>query len=157
MISSRRFGAVRVASVLQLVLFLGFAAAIAGCGGTKKETPLVKVSGKVLLAGAPLPMGTVEFHPDSGRGNNSKLRSEGMIKSGGVYTLITDGREGAPAGWYKVAINAKGMPDMSMMESGKAPTPPVINSKYSKPDSSGFSVEVKDGAAPGSYDFSLVK
>ena len=50
------------------------------------------------------------------------------------------------------------MPDPTKMGEGmKTPTPPAINGKYAKPETSGFSFEVKDGAAPGAYDLNLVK
>lgn len=138
------------ASVLGLVL-------VAGCGD-KTEVPLVKVTGTVKVGGATIPMGMVEFHPDEGKGNSFKGKATGMIKSDGVYTLSTGGREGAPLGWYKVTVSGQGMPDASQMPQGaKAPTPPAVNAKYGKPESSGFSIEVKDGAPAGAYDLALIK
>jgi hypothetical protein len=127
-----------------------------GCG--KAEIPLVSVSGTVKSGGAPLPMGTVEFHPDASKGNNFKGKAIGMIKSDGSYVLNTDGRDGAPVGWYKVTVSGQGMPDPAKMTEGsKPPAPPIIQAKYGKPDSSGLALEVKDGAPAGAYDLSLVK
>jgi hypothetical protein len=140
------------------LLFLGLSLVLtAGCGG-KSEVPLVPVSGTVKIHGAPMPMGTVEFHPDAGKGNTFKGKVASMIKSDGTYKLVTDGREGAPVGWYKVTVSGQGMPDPSKMtEPGKMPTPPNVQAKYGKPETSGFSIEVKDGAPAGTYDFSLIK
>jgi hypothetical protein len=140
------------------LLFLGFSLVLtAGCGG-KGEVPLVPVSGTVKIHGVPMPMGTVEFHPDAGKGNNFSGKPKGMIKSDGTYTLNTDGRDGAPVGWYKVTVSGQGMPDPSKMtEGGKPPTPLNVQAKYGKPETSGFSFEVKDGAPAGTYDLSLSK
>jgi hypothetical protein len=136
---------------------LALAVVALGCGG-KNQIPLVPVSGVVKVGGAPMPMGTVQFHPDAGRGNSFNGKPTGMIKSDGTYTLNTEGREGAPAGWYKVTVSGQGMPDPTKMaESSKVPTAPTINAKYTRPDSSGFAFEVKDGAPTGAYDLSLVK
>ena len=140
------------------VLAFGFVLAVAvGCGD-KAEVPLLKVAGTVKAGGAPMPLGTVTFHPDAGKGNASKSTTSGNIKADGTYVLLTDGKEGAAAGWYNVTVSGQGMPDPSKMtEPGKMPTAPVVNAKYTKPETSGFSIEVKDGAAAGAYDLSLVK
>jgi len=129
----------------------------AGCGDPA-ATKLVGVSGAVKHGGVPMPMGTVTYHPDAAKGNTHKAPVTGMIKPDGTYTLNTDGKPGAPAGWYQVTISGQGMPDMSMMkDGGKTPAPPAVNPKYAKPESSGFAVEVKDGAPAGAYDLPLVK
>jgi hypothetical protein len=127
-----------------------------GCGGTE-QVPLVPVSGAVKLGGAAMPMGMVEFHPDAGKGNTFKGKPVSMIKSDGTYKLHTDGREGAPAGWYKVTVSGHGMPEQMPTDSKKAPAEPAVNAKYSKPDASGFSFEVKEGAPAGAYDISMIK
>lgn len=132
-------------------------AASVGCDGKREEVPLVPVSGVVKLGGAPMPMGTVEFHPDAGKGNTFKGIPKAAIQPDGKYKLISDGREGAPLGWYKVTVSGQGMPDMSKMGGDKPPTPPTVPAKYAKPDTSGFSFEVKDGAPAGAYDLSLSK
>ncbi len=130
---------------------------IAGCGGPA-EPKLVGVTGAVKIGGAPMPMGTVEYHPDAAKGNSHPAKVTGMIKADGTYTLQTDGKPGAPAGWYLVAVTGKGMPDMSKMQDpGKMPAPPAVNPKYTKPETAGFSIEVKDGAPAGAYDLPLVK
>jgi hypothetical protein len=151
----------RSGNCFRLLPFIVLAVALlvaAGCGGGSPLVPLVKVSGIVKLGGAPMPMGTVEYHPDGGKGNTFKGTPRGMITPDGSYSLVTDGREGAPVGWYLVTITGQGMPDPSKMtEPGKMPTPPAVNPKYARPGTSGFSVEVKDGAPAGVYDLSLIK
>ena len=121
---------------------------------------MFRCPGVVNLGGSPMPMGgTVEFHPDTGKGNNYKGKPSGMIKPDGTYTLNTlDGREGVPAGWYKATVTGQGMPDPSKMaEAGKMPTPPVVNAKYTKPETTIFSIEVKEGAPRGGLRFVLGK
>ena len=139
---------------------MAFVAAVllsAGCGGPA-EPKLVGVTGTVKIGGAPMPLGTVTYHPDAAKGNTRQGKVGGMIKSDGTYTLQTDGKLGAPAGWYFVTVTGQGMPDMAKMpEPGKMPTPPAVNPKYTKPETSGFQIEVKDGAPAGAYDLPLVK
>ena len=141
----------RIGSFLALVLSIG----ALGCGG-KEQTPLLPVSGLVRLGGAPMPMGTVEFHPDAGKGNSYPGRPTGMIKPDGTYSLTTEGRPGAPVGWYKVTVTGQGMPDPSKM-GDKVPPPPTVPARYTKPDTTIFNFEVKEGAAPGAYDLPLGK
>lgn len=110
------------------------------------------------MGGEPMPMGTVEFHPDASKGNTAKVKPTGMIKPDGTYTLFTDGREGVPTGWYIATVSGQGMPDPATMKAGsKAPTAPVVKQKYTKPETSDFHIEVKDGAPTGAYDLSLIK
>jgi hypothetical protein len=106
-----------------------------------------------------MPMGTVKFYPDTSKGNTNTKVGTGMIKRDGTYILMTEGREGAPAGWYKVAVEAHGMPDPSLMQAGSKapPPPPAVNARFTKPDSSKLTVEVKDGAPSGAYDFAVTK
>ncbi len=134
------------------------ALALAGGCSDKNEVPLIKVAGYVKLGAAPLPQGIVEFHPDAAKGNKSAAKAIGMIKSDGSYNLMTDGKDGAPSGWYKISISPQGMPDASQMTAGaKLPTPPAIAGKYTKPESSTLTMEVKEGAAAGAYDIVLQK
>ena len=74
-----------------------------GCGGdaSRAAGPLYPVTGKVILPdGKPLTTGRVEFIPAS-----SGLPAFGALGSDGSFSLKTgDGREGAPAGDYKVRL-----------------------------------------------------
>src|SRR5262245_19042267 len=94
-------------SVVALLFCLSFSLAI-GCG---KSEPLYPVSWKVLDAkGEPLKEGIVTYVPDESKGNKAKSNPFGKI-SDGNYTLTTAGRSGAPAGHYKITIQAD-MPGM---------------------------------------------
>jgi len=67
------------------------------------------VTGKVTADGQALTAGTVTFRPDETKGNKNKAIPTGMIDSSGNYKLFTDGKEGAPLGWYKVGVSQQGM------------------------------------------------
>src|SRR5687767_13348261 len=85
------------AAALALGLFL-----VAGCDGGG----LPPVKGKVTVDGAALTSGSVRFVPDTTKGNKATTEPAGEIGSDGTYTLHTNGKPGAPAGWYKVTVSA---------------------------------------------------
>jgi len=136
--------------------FLG----VAGCG---KSEPLYPVSGKVTHNKAPLKGGIITFLPDESKGNKSKFSPSGKIDNEGNYTLMTDGRAGAPAGHYKVTVNTE-MPGMAATTPGDpgkpAPlTPPggvKIAPKYKDVSQTPLTREVvTSGASPTHYDFTV--
>jgi hypothetical protein len=147
-------------------LFAALGIAIAATAGCKQPpTPCFPVSGKVVYQKKPVTTGTVTFVPDASKGNQSKESAIGLIKDDGTYSLVTNGRDGAPLGWYKVGISTMAPPmgDMAPPEikpgskaapkgSGKAPGVPP---KFQHPDTSGVSIEVKENAPPGAYDIEL--
>jgi hypothetical protein len=130
------------ATVLVLCLAL-----VAGCDGGG----LVKVSGKVTVDGSPLTMGSVRYVPDAAKGNKTTTEPVGQIESDGSYSLTTNGKPGAPPGWYKVTVNATSVPESSNPFGGKALVGPGFNS----PETSGLSVEVKASAPAGTYDLKV--
>jgi len=135
---------------------------LTGCGGDGSSVKLVPVTGKVTADGKPLTVGTVTFQPDDSKGNTSKAIPSGVVSENGTYKLFTDGKEGAPPGFYKVGVSPLGMSgstmanptDPKMMNSLTAAT---YNQRYTMPGTSGISFEVKDQAAAGAYDIPLVK
>jgi len=140
-----------LAALLGLVCF-GF-----GCGGSGSKTPpLVPATGKVTLDGAPMTIGMVTFQPDEAKGNTLKYSPTGPIDSSGNYKLMTDGKDGAPVGWYKVTISAYGMPTGQVDSKGAAPKS-NLNSKYQSPATSGITLEVVASPAPGAYDLKVTK
>jgi len=127
---------------------------LAGCS-PPPPAPCFPVAGKVTYKKKALPAGTITFTPDASKGNSSKESAIGMLKEDGSYSLVTNGRDGAPLGWYKVSVNPLAMPT-EMPPAGKPlPKPPAIDPKYQKGDSSGISIEVKEQAPPGAYDIDL--
>src|SRR5207253_6881997 len=57
-------------SLLSLCCGCLLISSMAGCG--PKDPLLVQVEGKVTVGNKPLPRGTVSFHPDAAKGNDSK-------------------------------------------------------------------------------------
>jgi hypothetical protein len=131
------------AAAIALALFL-----VAGCDGSGS---LQKVTGKVTVDGAPLTTGSVRFVPDAAKGNKSKDEPAGQIGSDGTYTLITNGKPGAPAGWYKVTVNATEVPESSNPFGGKA----LVAPRFNVPETSGLSVEVVSSPKSGAYDLTV--
>jgi hypothetical protein len=131
-----------------------------GCGSGGTPLKLTPVSGKITLDGNPMPTGTVIFHPDD---SNQKFTPSGIIDNGS-YKLLTDGKEGAPVGKYKVSVNPQGM-GMGMPTGGAVTTDPSkalgpktsMNSKFGAPATSGIVIEVVESPASGAYDIKLTK
>lgn len=134
---------------------------IAGC--SKGET-LYPVSGKVTLRNAPLTAGIVTFIADESKGNKAKASPTGKIGSDGNYTLTTDGKSGAPLGWYKVTVNTEtpGMGGPMTVD----PTPgkvvplggtggPQIDPKYKDSSKTTLAVEVVASPGAGAYDLKI--
>lgn len=120
--------------------------AVAGCG-----TRRVEVSGKATVAGKPLTRAIIFFAPD--KDNRLRTIPRGTVDDNGVYHLSTDGKPGAPLGWYKVYVGFEG----AKASRGKSAAPVPINRKYLKAETSPLSVEVVAGPEQGAYDLSFSK
>lgn len=137
----------RVGSLVGLMVGL---VVLAGC--TSPPASTFPVQGKVTVQKKPLTAGTVYFWPDTSKGNASKESAVGRIEPDGSYKLQTNGRNGAPPGWYKVTVDQVVMPG----EAGATAVKPVpINAKYRKADTSGISIEVSENPKPAAYDIEL--
>lgn len=128
-------------------------ASVSGCGpsGGERTYP---VSGRVTVASKLLTTGAVNFHPDASRGNTLSTIAVGTINEQGVYQLMTRSKSGAPAGWYKVTVNA------NVPSNPKDPySPPrwLTDRSYTDPKTTPLSVEVKPDAATGAYDLALAR
>jgi len=143
------------------VAFVGALLFIGGCG---KSEPLYTVSGKVMHGKTPLTGGQITYIPDESKGNKTKHSPSGKIGSDGSYTLTTDGKTGAPAGWYKVIVTTQ-TPGMGGAvtpgEPGKvAPlnpsSGPKIDPKYMDMTQTPVKKEVvASGAASDAYDVTV--
>ncbi|NLX96157.1 MAG: carboxypeptidase regulatory-like domain-containing protein [Rhodopirellula sp.] len=100
-------------------LILGFLALLLiGCGGSGGDLPpLQPVSGTVILDGQPLKGAAVEFVPI---GTTSGTGASASTGPDGKFALKCQGRDGAPAGEYRVVISKEVMPD------GSDPPPDVM-------------------------------
>jgi hypothetical protein len=112
------------------------------------------VVGTVTLNGQPLTTGGVTFHPDVAKGNNSQHVPAGVLDAEGKYKLVTATREGAPPGWYKVAINAQAPADA---KNPYAAPKHLIHPKFGDAQTSGLTVHVVENPAPGAYNFNVTK
>ncbi|MGF1581047.1 MAG: hypothetical protein ACFCD0_16910 [Gemmataceae bacterium] len=119
------------------------------CGG---ET-LIPVKGKVMNGDSPLTTGTVTFHPEKSKGNETAYNPQASIGADGTYTLSSKGGSGAPPGWYKVTVVAekpkkKGADPYALPEY-------LVADQYTNVGSTSLLMEVKSGAPEGSYDLKL--
>jgi hypothetical protein len=149
-----RFAPPRRTRVAAWVCLAGLAAALAGCGESVGGTRLVGVAGKARVDGSPLATGTLSFLPDASKGNTSKLAPGGAIKADGTYTLFTEGRKGAPVGWYKVIVIAAEPVDPN---APYAPRRSFIDARYNTVETTDLRLEVTERPAPGAYDLDLKK
>jgi hypothetical protein len=121
-------------------------------GGCDRGPTLKRVRGKVTLAdGRPVHNGTVTLYPDAAKGNKSQELPVGQVDEQGVYTVMTGPREGAPPGWYRVAISAAEKMDPNNLYVTKW----LIHEKYTNPETSRLTMEVVDKPEPGRYDFQV--
>lgn len=109
----------------------------AGCG-SGRSTKTHPVKGTVTYQGQPLPEVVVSFYPEQGR------PAAGMTDAQGAFSLSTfDPKDGAPAGFYKVAINEPA-PDRAEGDYSVPPEkPPRFPVKYTNPSESELVAEVK--------------
>jgi hypothetical protein len=138
-------------NLARLVVLFGGVVLLTGCPGDGIGK-LVPVSGKVTIGNAPLTTGMLTFVPDAAKGNKAKASVVATVGSDGTYQLTTNGRSGAPLGWYKVTVNTM-MPPTGAATGTFAP-PVQINRKYQGPDTD-LAIEVVEQPAPGAYDLKL--
>jgi hypothetical protein len=129
------------------VALLAAVATLPGCGPSGPKT--ASVSGKVTLDGTPLTSGTVNLVGDESKGNTHKGTSAGSIGPDGTYKVSTDGKDGAPLGWYKVLVVTKfpGAPQDAL----------ALDPKYIDATKTPLSYEVVASPAPGAYDLKVSK
>ncbi len=104
-----------------------------GCGESKPT--LAPVRGHVYFHGVPLAGGAIVFTPDPDRGGHGPLACA-RIGADGAYVLVTGPDPGAVVGWHRVTLQAR-VPD--------APAETRLPPRYTDPEQSGQSCEVKAG------------
>jgi hypothetical protein len=129
----------------------------AGCGDAPGVGRTLPVSGAVTLDNAPLTESTtvILFKPDAARGNTSPSEPVGTVDSRGVYRLNTQGKKGAPPGWYKVvvsAIDSRAARDTSHHRPAARSLVPAV---YGQASTTPLAVEVVEDPASGAYDLKL--
>lgn len=151
-------------SSLRRILFLFFALTLGclaqGCGDSSGVGPTFPVSGKVTLNNEPVTAKTtiVLFKPDASKGNTSLYEPTGTVDAEGNYKLTTKGKNGAPAGWYKVIVTAREEAAPAHPKGPKQHRPvskSLLPAKYGRPETAGLSIEVVENPVPGTYDLKL--
>lgn len=122
--------------------------------GGSRRLPTVPVHGKVLYAGKPLEYGAVLLQPDVGP------PAFGSISPDGNFRLTTyDDGDGAVPGRYRVQITCfeSQRPGAEPVEKNKEPVlgKSFIPEKYTRYDTSGLQVEVKQDPAGSKLDFQI--
>ncbi len=122
-----------------------------GCG-VKESVKLTPVAGKVTVSGQPVTSGQVSLIPLSKEEKMPGIMT-GIIDSSGNYKVLSDGKEGAPLGKYKVTVTP------AMMAAPADKKAPVIsfNRSYMDASKTNLTIEVVDSAPPGKYDLKLTK
>jgi hypothetical protein len=125
-----------------------------GCWRTRAAN-LVAVSGRVMIDGRPLTIGTVAFQPDLSRGNSSKDLPMGSIDENGAYELFTVGKPGAAPGWYKVLVYAS-EPSSGPGRAGQFPANrSLVHAKYTDLNQTDLAIEIPSVPDGGMCDLNL--
>lgn len=138
----------RRSRLLFLAVLGGVSCLSSGCGAGSSMTP---VSGRVTVNGQPLTKGHVTFHPNKAKGNTFGGVCVGEINSQGEYTLETNGKPGAPLGWYKITVSAMETTPDNTNPSMQSP----VDNTYALPDITPLEKEVVAKASPGTYDVKI--
>ena len=136
---------------LRHYLFVAVVGWATGCGSANTSP----VSGQVTYKGKPVPAANVSYTPAEGAG----LAASGVADDNGRYTLGTkSANDGATVGKYRVTISAFGPPrplksgEMGVGMPGETMRDPIIPTKYSNPETSGLSFEVKRGTNSANFE-----
>jgi hypothetical protein len=127
-----------------------------GCGGDDGIGKLYPVSGRILVGDNPLTtvgQGSVSLRGDALKGNPTMHQPTGAIDADGKFELMTAGKKGAPAGWYKVVVAAYA----NKPEEGPVKPRMLLDEKYYHPQKTDLSVQVVARPAEGAYDLKVTK
>ena len=115
----------------------------AGCGGPT----LYPVEGELVVDEKPLAKGAVVLWPDAGKGNTFTGQPTGEVENG-KFKVMTQGRVGAPVGWYKITVTSSDIPDSSKPDAAKNP----IGPNFREEAKTTLRFEVVASPASGAYN-----
>ncbi len=131
----------------------------AGCDDTSGVGRTLPVAGRVTLDGTPLTAAStvILFKPDVARGNQSPFEPAGTVVEQGAYQLLTQGKKGAPAGWYKVVVTAidNGAARSDAAGHHRPAARSLVPAEYGQAATTPLAVEVVENPATGAYDLKL--
>jgi hypothetical protein len=138
------------------------AALAAGCGDASGVGPTFRVAGKVILNNTPFTAKNtvILFKPDAARGNASRFEPSGTVDADGNYSLTTKGKNGAPAGWYKVVVTAREEAEPVHPKGPQRHRPvskSLLPARYGQAQTTDLAVEVVESPAAGAYDLKLTR
>ena len=122
-----------------------------GCGADPAGK-LHPVDGSISVDGKPLTLGSISFRPMKEKGNTNTYDPAAEIEEDGTYSIATQGKPGAPAGWWKVVVSAR---DPIDPKDPYKPTKSYVAAKYEIPEKTELVVEVREDAPAGAYDLKL--
>jgi hypothetical protein len=130
-----------------------------GCGDGSSQT--VPVNGTITFGGTPVTAAStiVLFKPDKSKGNESTFEPVGTVDAEGNYELTTEGRKGAPPGWYRVVVTAHDQNiQLTTKKRVQRPTPKgLLPARYGSFKTTNLLVQVVEEPATGAYDLKLTK
>jgi hypothetical protein len=133
---------------------------LSGCSDGSRVGPTFPVSGKITFMNEPLVAKNtiILLRPDAARGNNSSFEPTGTVDSSGTYTLRTEGKTGAPPGWYKVVVTARDDAQVMHPKAQQNQRPlskSLVPAKYGQERTTDLAIEVVETPPPGAYDLKL--
>jgi len=130
----------------------GFVALLAMTGCQDKLGKLHPVEGKVTTPAGPLTSGTVTYYPDPPKPGATPITPAGEVQSDGSYKLKTNGKDGAPAGKYKVTVTMPAAAatsgtggDLAAPPAATKERPKLFNPTFESPLDTPLQVEVPSG------------
>jgi hypothetical protein len=135
-------------------ILCGCAVLAAGCGGGTKLPPLVPVTGTVTVDGQPVAGAQVGLWPQWQ--GAPPMQCFGTTDASGNFKVLTDGKEGAPVGQYKVTVTPG--PGMMVPQGNPDPRskPPMpVDMKYSNVRETDQAINVPEGG--GNFPLALKK
>ncbi len=144
-------GASRLFAITIFSVFFVFLTGLAGCSGQGEKYHPVK--GKILVDQKPLTTGSIALHPDPAKGNTSTAIPSASISSDGTYEVFTNGKPGAPLGWYKVTVVAEETPDSAHPEQVKSQVATFCGDPATTP----LALEVVAEPRAGAYDLQTTR
>lgn len=130
-----------------------------GCRDDAGVGTLFAVRGRITLDNEPLTAKStvVLFKPDESTDNDNPFEPVGTVDGQGNYTMFTEGKEGAPPGWYRVIVTAtEARQDRAKRPPNQRPIPrSLLPAKYGQAATTDLMIEVVENPAMGAYDLRL--